>query len=146
MAPSLEYRCHGTEAWVRLEVGARDCTGRFPMFPEGDVDPATCPNAVGLVPDAPWRRAQAGSADWRVAAGRGAVLTEVHGACVDSWEPLRGMAYLQRCGGDATVESLLAAPCSAQASTAALLLYWAYPVDFSFETVAAFPPYSHARD
>lgn len=81
--PVFEYRCHGQDAWVRWRPGARDCTGRYPMFPEGEVARSWCPRGAGAFPDLPWRRAQAGTADWRIVDEAGALLSGLTGACVD---------------------------------------------------------------
>lgn len=78
----FEYRCHGQATLQLWTHGSQDFTGLYPMLIKGEVSPTWCPNGVESFPDLPWRRAQAGTADWRIVDRFGALLTELVGPCV----------------------------------------------------------------
>ncbi len=78
----FQFRCPDA-AWVDLTTGARDCTGRYPMLPEGSFSNTACPALAGVFPDVPWRRAQAGTAEWRIVDDTDLVRSTITGPCVD---------------------------------------------------------------
>lgn len=140
----FQYQCPGA-AWADLVLGARDCTGRYPMFPEGDYSDSWCPRFVGALPDVPWRRAQAGTAEWRVVDQAGAVRSTITGPCVDD-RRVYDHARKAWCGGDAT-RSLRAMHrrCGPTEFHTALALFTTtleyYPHQFVIFDLLRMPPY-----
>lgn len=111
----FEFRCHGQDAWVRWGLGTRDCTGRYPMFPEGEVSRTWCPRGAGAFPDLPWRRAQAGTADWRIVDETGALLTALVGPCVTDpsvFDRIDGRLHLCRSEAYPHARDVYAAGCT----------------------------------
>lgn len=78
----FQYRCPGA-AWADWTTRSRDCTGAYPMLLEGSFASTTCPALAGVLPDVPWRRAQAGTAEWRLVDATDVVRSTITGPCVD---------------------------------------------------------------
>lgn len=78
----FQYRCPGA-AWADWTTRSRDCTGAYPMLLEGSFASTTCPALAGVLPDVPWRRAQAGTAEWRLVDATDVVRSTINGPCVD---------------------------------------------------------------
>lgn len=147
--PAFEYRCHGQATWQVWKHGSRDCTGRYPIFIEGEVSPTWCPNGVGSFPDLPWRRVQAGTADWRIVDRHGALLTEMVGPCVT--DPSVFDRIDDGLGGCRSPEFTRArqvydAGCTADSFHTGAAVYAAmakgYPQQFVLHRMLAVPPYA----
>lgn len=144
----FQYRCPGAE-WVDLVRGARDCTGRYPMFPEGDFSKDWCPQLVGAFPNVGWRFVQGGSAKWRVVDGEGVVRTTITGPCVDDprvYDLLDSDRWL--CNGPvSSLKALAQLGCTEDAYHTGPALFNALLTGsdvwgFSFATILQMPPYA----
>lgn len=134
---------------MRWGLGTRDCTGRYPMFPEGEVSRTWCPRGAGAFPDLPWRRAQAGTADWRIVDETGALLTALVGPCVTDpsvFDRIDGRLHLCRSEAYPHARDVYAAGCTQEDFHTGPAVFAGYGYGFlPNETIISFmlavPPY-----